>query len=148
MIPVYGSVITILLCTFLPPVLDFWLGNDEEWTWGRVLAAYALMTGIVLVLPVFVGGSLYLDWLFVVLAVVVAVFIAPVSLFGTSLVLLLSNVILPTVILWNMASYNKAGEPMSMLVGNTEWPFFLVPIALGLATWFVATKLLRKPRNF
>jgi hypothetical protein len=144
MIPIYGSLITILLCVFLPPLFDHFKGDKDEWSWRRAVAAYSVMTGFVLVLPVLIGGSVYIGWAFAMLAVAVAVFIAPVSFLGTSFVLVLSNIILPTLILWEISRYNKVQEPMRMIINTVEWPGFLAPLVLGLLTLFAARKLCRR----
>jgi hypothetical protein len=146
MIPIYGSLITILLCVFLPPLFDHYFGNKEEWSWSRFLAAYALMIGFLLVLPVAIGGNLYVDWIFVALAIAIAVFIAPVSFIGTLFVLLLSRIILPILILWEISRCAKVKEPMKMILSNTE-PRFFAPMALGLLTWLIARWLRQRLRT-
>ena len=143
MIAVYGSLIAILLCTFLPPLLDCFIGNKDEWSWKRALGGYALMTGLGGVVPVLVGGSLYINWLFVVLAVTFAVFVSPVTFLGTFFILILLNIILPILVLWDMARYNVK-EPIKMLLDSTDytvWLSFLVPMLLGLITFYVAQSL-------
>lgn len=144
MIPVHGSLITILLCTFLPPYLDYLRGKSKDWSWKRVVAAYGVMTGVVLVLPVLIGGSVYVMWVLAAVAVAIAVLIAPVSLLGTSFVLLLSSVILPTLILWEISRYNKMNEPMRFVLSTIDWPGYLAPMALGLVTFFVGKRLCQR----
>jgi|SRR6185369_1981869 len=144
MIAVYGSLITILLCTFLPPLFDHFMRNNKEWSWKRALGGYAVITGLGGVVPVLLGWSIYADWLFVTLAVAIAVIIAPVTFLGTSFVLLLLNIILPTLILWDMSRYNKVKEPMKMILDNSDWPKLLAPLALGLVTLYVGRKLCQR----
>lgn len=143
MIAVYGSLIAILLCTFLPPLFDSFIGNKDELSWKRALAGYALMTGLGGVAPVLVGGSLYVSWLFVISAVATAVLFAPVTFLGTFFILLLLNIILPLLVLWDMARYNVK-EPINMFLGctnYTDWLRLLVPMVLGLVTFYVARRL-------
>lgn len=99
------------------------------------------MTGLGGVVPVLLGWSLYADWFFVILAVAIAVVVAPVTFLGTSFVLLLLNIILPMLILWDMSRYNKIKEPMKMILDNTVWPQFIAPLALGLVTFYVVQRL-------
>jgi len=147
MITIYGSLIIVLLCTFLPPFFDYFKRNKDEWSWKRAVAAYAAMTGLVFVLPVLIGGSVYISWAFAILAVVAAVFIAPVSFFGISFVLLMLNVIVPIMTLWEISKYNKVKEPMRMILSTVEWPKFLAPMALGLITFFLACILRQRSRT-
>lgn len=99
MIAVYGSLVGVLLCVFLPPALDRFITKHPAWSWKRALGGYALMTGLSGVVPVLVGGSDYLDWLFVMLAVAAAVFVAPVTAQSTFFILLVSKIILPMLVL-------------------------------------------------
>ncbi len=99
------------------------------------------MTGLGGVVPVLLGWSLYADWLVVILAVAVAAIFTPVTLLGTSFVLLLLNIIMPTLILWDMSRYNNVKEPMKIILDNTDWPKLLAPLALGLATFHVGRRL-------
>lgn len=138
MITVYGSLLIVLLCTFLSPFCDSLKRNKDNWTWKRAVAAYAAMTGLVFVLPVIINGSVYISWVFAILAVVVAASIAPVSFLGTSFVLFMLDVIIPIMTLWEISKYNKVKEPMSMILAIVEWPKLLAPIALGMITFFLA----------
>lgn len=147
MIPVYGSLIAILLCTFLPPIFDYLRGKNEDWSWKRAVAAYGVMTGVALVLPVLIGGSVYVMWVIAAVAVAIAIFIAPVSLLGTSFVLLLSSVILPTLILWEISRYNKMNEPLRFVLSTIDWPRYLAPMTLGLVTFFVAKRLCQRHKQ-
>lgn len=147
MIPVYGSLITMLLCTSLPPIFDYSNTKKEDWSWKRAVVGYGVMTGVVLVLPVLIGGSVYVMWVLAAIAVAIAICIAPVSLVGTTFVLLLSSVILPALILWDISRYNKINEPLSFVLSRIEWPRFLAPMAFGLVTFFVVKRLCQKLRQ-
>lgn len=141
MIAVYGSLIAIVMCTFLPPLFDHAMRSEADWSWKRALAGYAVMTGLGGVVPVLLGWGLYADWFFVILAVAIAVFIAPLTFLGTSFVLSLLNIILPILVLWDMSRYSNVKEPMKLIFDNTDWPKFLTPLVLGLITFYVGRKL-------
>lgn len=147
MIAVYGSLIAILLCLFLPPLFDHFMRKNGEWSWKKALGGYALMTGLGCVAPVLLGVSLYVNWLFVILAVAIATIIAPVTFLGTSFVLVLLNIILPMLILWDMSKYNKVKEPTKLILDNTDWPEFLAPLVLGLVTFYVGWRLRQRFRR-
>jgi hypothetical protein len=147
MITVYGSFTGILLCVFLPPIFDHFIANEATRSWKRALGGYALMTGLGGVLPVLVGGSVYLDWLFVMLAVAVAVLVAPVTVLSTFFILLLLKIILPMLVLWDMSRANKVKDPLNMFLSNMDyidWLKFIAPMIIGLVTFDVARKISRK----
>ncbi|WP_136525410.1 hypothetical protein [Geomonas ferrireducens] len=149
MIAVYGSLFTIVLCIFLPPLFDSFFGNNKERSWKRSIGGYALVTGLGGVVPVLVGGSAYLDWLFVILGIAIAVLVTPISFIGTFFVLLLLNVILPVLVLWDMARC-IVKEPVKMLLGSTDFTDglrLLTPILLGLATFYVGRTVRQKFRG-
>ncbi len=139
MIAVYGSLITILLCIFLPPLFDSFFGNNKGRNWKRSIGGYALVAVLGGVVPVLVGCSVYLDWFFVILGIAIATLVTPISFVGTFFVLLLLNVILPVLVLWDMARYNVK-EPVKMLLGSTDFTDglrLLTPMLLGLATFYL-----------
>ncbi len=96
------------------------------------------------VLPVLFGWPPYVDWFSTVLAVAIAVVIAPVTFLGTSFILTLLNIVLPMLTPWNMSQYNKVKEPFKMILDNTDWPRFLAPLVLGLITYCVGRRLCQR----
>ncbi|WP_136513363.1 hypothetical protein [Geomonas edaphica] len=146
MIAVYASLTIIVLCIFLPPLFDSIFGKNKEQNWNKSIGGYALVAILGGVVPVLVGGSLYWDWFFVVIGIAIAVLVTPIRFIGTFLVLLLLKVILPVLVLWEMARYNVK-EPVKMLLDSTEFTDvlrLLAPMLLGLATFYVVRTMRQK----
>lgn len=142
MIPVYGSLITILMCTFIPPVIDRFQRRDEHWRWSKTVLGYGVMTITILVLPILIGASRYVDFLFIIAAIAVAALIVPITYAGTFFVIFLSRVILTIAILWDVARYNVRTDPLKFVLSRIEWPVFVLPLIVGLITLFAVHQLI------
>ncbi len=147
MIPVYGSLITILICTFIPPVIDRFQRRDEHWRWSKAVLGYGAMTMAILVLPMLIGASLYIDFLFIIAAIALAALIVPISYAGTIFVIILSRVILTIAILWDVARYNVRVDPLKFVLSRIEWHVFVLPLIVGLITLFAAHQLIPRLRK-
>lgn len=134
MIPVYGSLITILVCTTIPPLIDKLNNKSAQWSWKRASMAYAVITVFVLVVPVLTSAEQYVLLMLLVLAVAVSAFLGPLTYLGTSIVLLLSTVVLPILILWDITRYQGIKEPMKFVLKAMKWHEMAVPVVLGLMT--------------
>ena len=135
MIPIYGSLATILLCTFFPPVIDRFQSRGIDWRWSRSIAGYGAMTAIVLLLSFFLpGANRYLDLLLVIPAVAVANLLVPITYAGTFFVIFMSRVVWVIAILWEISRYNHVPEPFKIMLHSIEWHIFILPLMLGLAT--------------
>lgn len=134
MIPVYGSLITILLCITIPPFIDRVRNKNKKWSWQRASIAYGVITAFVLVVPVMTSAEQYILLIMLVLAVASSTLIGPLTYFGTAIVLLLSTVVLPILILWDITRYQGIKEPMKLVLKAMKWHEMSVPIVLGLMT--------------
>ncbi|QEM67174.1 hypothetical protein FO488_02695 [Geobacter sp. FeAm09] len=139
--------VVLLLCISFPPLFDHFLRSKDERNWKRALGGYALITILGGVLPVLFGWPLYVDWFSTILAVAIAVVIAPVTFLGTSFILILLNIVIPMLTLWNMSQYNKVKEPFEMVLDNIDWPKFLAPLVLGLVTFSAGRRLCKRFRT-
>jgi len=150
MIPVYGTLVTILICTFIPPVIDYFQKRDEHWRWSKAVMGYGVMTIMILVLPMLIGVSRYIDLLFIIAAVAFAVLIVQITYTSTLFVIFMSSVILTIAILWDVARYNVGTEPLRFVLRLIEWHVFVLPLIAGLITLFAVRHLtarLKKSRT-
>jgi len=137
MIPIYGSLITILVCMTIPPIIDRLNNKSAQWSWKRASIAYAVITVFVLVVPVLTSAEQYILLILLVFAVAVSALIGPLTYFGTAIVLLLSTVGLPIFILWDITRYQGIKEPMKFVLREIKWHEMAVPVVLGLLTLMI-----------
>ncbi len=147
MIPVYGTLITILICTLFPPLIDYFRKRDENWKWSKSVMGYAVMTITILVLPMLIGVSRYIDFLFIIAAIVFASLIVSITYTGTLFVIFLARVILSIAILWDIARFNVGKEPLRFVLSRLEWHVFVLPLIVGIITLFTINKLLPRLRK-
>jgi hypothetical protein len=137
MIPVYGSLITIIMCMTVTPLIDRMNNKNVQWNWKRAAAAYGVITLFVLVVPVITSAEQYILLILLVIAVAVSALIGPLTYLGTSIVLLLSTVALPTLILWDITRFNGIKEPVKFVLREMRWLEMAVPLVLGLLTLMI-----------
>jgi hypothetical protein len=147
MIPVYGTLLTILICTFIPPVIDRFQQRDEHRRWSKGVLGYGVMTIIILVLPMLMGAGRYLDFLFIIAAIALSSLIVPITYAGTFFVVFLSRVILTIAILWDVARYNVKIDPLKFVLSQIEWLFFVLPLIVGFITLFAVRELIPRLRK-
>lgn len=145
MIPVYGSLITILFCMTIPPLIDRMKNKSAKWSWKRASVAYGVITTFVLVVPVLTSAEQYIQLIMLVLAVAVSALIGPLTYLGTSIVLMLSTVVLPIFILWDITRYQGIKEPMKLVLNAMNWYEMAVPVAVGLVALLI-TKTVQQHR--
>ncbi|ACM19353.1 hypothetical protein Geob_0991 [Geotalea daltonii FRC-32] len=147
MIPVYGSLITILVCMTIPPLIDKMSNKSEKWSWKRASIAYGVITVFVLVVPVMTSAEQYILLIMLVLAVAVAALIGPLTYLGTSTVLLLSTVVLPILILWDITRYQGIKEPMKFVLKAMKWHEMAVSVVLGLMTLLITRNVQQRLKS-
>jgi len=144
MIPVYGSLITILLCVTIPPLIDRMKNKNAKWSRQRASIAYGVITVFVLVVPVLTSAEQYILLIMLVLSVAVSAMIAPLTYLGTSIVLLLSTVVLPILILWDITRCQGIKEPMKFVLKAMKWHEMALPVILGLVTLLLTKNVLQR----
>lgn len=144
MISVYGSLLTILICTFIPPVIDRFKRGEENWKWTKSVLGYGVMTITILVLPMLIGDT---DLLFIIPAIAFASLIVPITYAGTLFVIFLARVVLIIVILWDFARNNVGKEPLRFVLDQIEWHAVVLPLIVGIITLFTINQLFPRLRK-
>jgi hypothetical protein len=107
------------------------------------MAAYGTMALFLVVLPIFID-NFYAGCLFSIVSVAIAAWMSNVTILSTSFVLILSTVVLPIGLLYDIEAGNKVSNPFYMILDHLEWGKFLDPLVLGIITLFAVRHLSRQ----
>jgi hypothetical protein len=141
---IVGLFISLLASIAVPTLLEIKVFNTSE-SWQRIVATYGALSASCLLLPVLLSD--FTNYWFNILcppaAVLVATLISRISFPGVFVSLLATTILCPLNVLYQIAAYNGAPNPLPFIFCSLDMRFF-APTILGIVAYFLGSNITMK----